>query len=191
MRKCIHSSCHHHLVKIKQMKNVFFISDTHFGHQGMCVFLKEDGTKVRPWNDCNEMDACLIENWNSIIKPKDKVYHLGDIAIKRKNIETLAQLHGEKILIRGNHDIFKLDDYAKYFKDIRGTHKFDKYIMSHYPIHRDSIPKWCKANLHGHTHYKKVTLLNNELDPLYANLCVECTNYKPVPLEELKNYLAA
>jgi len=170
------------------MSNTFFISDTHFGHQGMCFFTKDDGTKVRPWNNANDMDDCMVANWNAIVKPKDKIYHLGDVAIKRKHLETLAKLNGEKILIRGNHDIFKLNDYALYFKDIRGTHKFDKFRLSHYPIHKESIPHWCKANLHGHTHYKKV-MINSLPDPLYVNLCVECTNYKPVPIEELNNYL--
>lgn len=172
------------------MSNIFFISDTHFGHQGMCVFLREDGSKVRPWNDCNEMDLCLIENWNATIKPKDKVYHLGDVAIKRKNIQILEKLNGEKILIRGNHDIFKLDDYAKYFKDIRGTHKIDKFILSHYPIHNESIPAWCRANLHGHTHYKRIMLPNNQINPKYLNLCVECTNYKPIAFDSIRSQFA-
>ena len=171
------------------MSQIFFISDTHFGHQGMCQFIREDGSKVRPFLTCNECVDFMIANWNKIVRPQDKIYHLGDVAIKRQYISTLEKLNGEKILIRGNHDIFKLNDYAKYFKDIRGTHKIDKYIMSHYPVHPESIPSWCKNNLHGHLHYKKVLLPNQESDARYINLCVECTDYKPVPFESIRSHL--
>jgi len=33
------------------MSNTFIISDTHFGHAGVCRFLCEDGSKLRPWDD--------------------------------------------------------------------------------------------------------------------------------------------
>ena len=170
------------------MPAVFLTSDTHFGHLGVCVFTGEDGEKIRPWTNPEEMDEEMVKRWNETVRPNDKVYHLGDVVINRKALKIMHRLNGDKVLIRGNHDIFKLNDYALYFKDIRGTHKFDKFILSHYPIHKESIPPWCKANLHGHTHYKKV-MINSLPDPLYVNLCVECTNYKPVPIEELNNYL--
>jgi calcineurin-like phosphoesterase family protein len=168
------------------MANLFLVSDTHFGHQGMCQFLREDGTKVRPFDDVSTMDQCMIENWNQTIKPKDKVYHLGDVVINRKFLEILKQLNGEKILIKGNHDIFKLNDYIPYFKDIRGSHRLDNnYILSHIPLHPDSIDGG-KINFHGHIHYKRVLLNSKEIDPKYLNLCVEHWNYKPVPFETAK-----
>lgn len=33
------------------MPSVWLVSDTHFGHAGVCRFLREDGTKLRPWDD--------------------------------------------------------------------------------------------------------------------------------------------
>ena len=77
------------------MANIFFISDTHFGHEGMCQFLREDGTKVRPFMTCNECDDVMIQNWNKTVRPNDKVYHLGDVAIKRQYISTVEKLNGE------------------------------------------------------------------------------------------------
>jgi len=167
------------------MANIFFISDTHFGHEGMCQFLREDGTKVRPFMTCNECDDVMIQNWNKTVRPNDKVYHLGDVAIKRQYISTVEKLNGEKILIRGNHDIFKLNDYAKYFRDIRATHKLDKFLLSHYPIHPEHINKNC-INLHGHLHYKKVLINNTNIDQRYINLCVEHINYKPIAFSEVE-----
>lgn len=165
------------------MPNIYLISDTHFGHDAMCKFLRNDGTKVRPFDNANDMDECMIENWNRIVRPKDKIYHLGDVAIKRKDLKTLKKLNGEKILIKGNHDIFKLKDYAEYFKDIRGTHKLDKYyILSHFPIHPDCIGdnQW---NFHGHIHYKNVINEFDEINPKYLNCCVEHWYYSPISLD--------
>jgi calcineurin-like phosphoesterase family protein len=166
------------------MANIFIISDTHFGHLGMCKFLRKDGSKVRPFDDINVMDECMVENWNKTVKPKDKIYHLGDVVINRKHLKVLKKLNGEKILIKGNHDIFKLKDYAEYFKDIRGTHKLDKYyILSHFPVHPECINDY-QWNFHGHIHYKRVINEYDEIHPKYLNCCVEHWDYKPVSLDE-------
>ena len=85
------------------MPAVFLVSDTHFGHAGVCRFLREDGTKLRPWDDPNEMDEEMVKRWNETVRPNDKVYHLGDVVINRKALKTLERLNGDKILIKGNH----------------------------------------------------------------------------------------
>lgn len=86
------------------MPNIFITSDTHFGHKGVCEFLRNDGSKLRPFTSVEEMDEIMVERWNSVVKPKDKVYHLGDVIINRKAMKTLARLSGEKVLVKGNHD---------------------------------------------------------------------------------------
>ena len=91
------------------MPSVFLVSDTHFGHWGVCKFLREDNvTKLRPWDNPNDMDEAMVKLWNETVKPTDKVYHLGDVVINRKALKTLARLNGDKVLIKGNHDIFKI-----------------------------------------------------------------------------------
>ena len=105
------------------MPSVWLVSDTHFGHAGVCRFTHNDtGIKIRPWDNPDEMDEYMVEAWNKTVRPNDKVYHLGDVVMKRKNLEIMSRLNGDKVLIRGNHDIFKMDDYTKYFRDIRGYH---------------------------------------------------------------------
>ena len=101
------------------MPSVYLISDTHFGHQGVCHFLDKDGNKLRPWDYADQMDEAMIQYWNETVKPTDKVYHLGDVAIPRKGLQVLNRLNGDKVLIKGNHDIYKLSDYTPYFRDIR------------------------------------------------------------------------
>lgn len=105
------------------MPSVFLVSDTHFGHAGVCRFTHNDtGIKIRPWDNPDEMDEAMVKMWNDTVRPNDKVYHLGDVVINRKSLQILDRLNGDKVLIRGNHDIFKMEDYTKYFRDIRGYH---------------------------------------------------------------------
>ena len=177
-------------------KNIFFISDTHFGHANMITFLNYDGTRMRPFSSVEECDELMIENWNKIVKPTDRVYHLGDVVYKCKNRDEIMQrLNGEKILIKGNHDRDQLGWYMKYFKDIRGTHHIDgNYLLSHFPIHPDSKGRFVRG-LHGHIHGQTVMkpIYSDDYqefgmfpDPWYRNCCVEVNNYAPIPFELVK-----
>ena len=171
------------------MYNIFFTSDTHFSHINMCKFLDYDGQRVRPFNDWEECDELMIENWNKVVKPNDKVYHLGDVAFNKTEADKiLSRLNGKKCLIRGNHDNFKLSWYAKYFYDVRGVYNFENFLLTHVPIHPDSKARF-KMNIHGHLHrglvYKNIE--TKELDFWYRNVCMDYTNYKLVPYEQIQH----
>lgn len=170
------------------MPAVFLVSDTHFGHAGVCKFLREDGTKLRPWNDPNEMDEEMVKRWNETVRPNDKVYHLGDVVINRKALKTLARLNGDKVLIKGNHDIFRLEEYSQYFRDIRGYHVMNGLILSHIPVHVESLGRF-GTNIHGHLHSNRVKRTNaykvEVIDNRYHCVCVEHTDYRPILFEEV------
>lgn len=171
----------------------WIISDTHFGHNNMYKFTNmRTGALERPWaSNADEGDAIMIENWNKVIKPEDKVYHLGDVAIPRRGLKCMKGLNGRKVLIRGNHDIFKMKDYAEYFDDIRGTHKIDRFILSHYPIHEESIPHWCGGIIHGHTHGNLVLKSDDIVDNRYMNVCVEHTSAAPIEFDAIVAEMAS
>ena len=40
------------------------------------------GFDKRPFTDIDEMDQCLINNWNACVQPEDTVYILGDFCYK-------------------------------------------------------------------------------------------------------------
>lgn len=160
------------------MPRVFLVSDTHFGHQGVCKFTRHDGSKLRPWDCPEQMDKDMVEYWNDTVRPQDKVYHLGDVVINRKSLSILDSLHGDKVLIKGNHDIFKITDYLKYFRDIRSFHVMNKYVLSHVPIHPESKGNF-RGNIHGHLHYRQLD------DPWYQCICVERTDYRPILFERV------
>ncbi len=167
------------------MSNTFLVSDTHFGHLGVCKFLKEDGiTKLRPWDTPEEMDEEMVKRWNETVGPNDKVYHLGDVVINRKALHILYRLNGTKVLIKGNHDIFKLDEYTPFFKDVRAYHVLAGKILSHIPIYSDGLHRF-GTNIHGHLHDRRVRLPTGGLDTRYHSVCVEHTDFAPIALESV------
>jgi len=165
------------------MGKVFLVSDTHFGHNNICNFTTDSGEKLRPWDNAPEMDEAMVEYWNETVKEGDKVYHLGDVAIAKKHLATISRLNGRKILIRGNHDTFEAKDYLQYFKDIRGVHVLSGMILSHIPIHEESLARF-SINVHGHLHSRRV-MKNGLIDPRYYSVCVEQIGFKPIEMNEL------
>jgi len=165
------------------MPAVWLISDTHFGHEKTCtVFKRMDGSPLRPFSSAEEMDEEMVKRWNDRVRPKDKVYHLGDVVISRKSLQILSRLNGDKVLIRGNHDIFKLSDYTEHFRDIRGYHVMNGLILSHVPIHEESLARF-GCNIHGHLHANRV-MKDNKIDIRYFNVSVECIDFAPILFED-------
>jgi calcineurin-like phosphoesterase family protein len=131
------------------------------------------------------------------VRPNDKVYHLGDVVINRRALPTLARLNGDKVLIRGNHDIFRDDEYRRYFRELRAYHVMNGMILSHIPVHEASLGRF-GVNIHGHTHANRVmrargvdartgeTLYSNEIDTRYHCVCVEQTpDFAPILFEDV------
>ena len=174
------------------MPAVFLVSDTHFGHAGVCRFTRNDGvTKLRPWDDPAEMDEAMVKAWNERVRPNDKVYHLGDVVINRKALSTLARLNGDKVLIRGNHDIFRDDEYRQYFRELRAYHVMNGMILSHIPIHPESLGRF-GVNIHGHLHANRVMRplatsgRTDVIDTRYHCVCVEQTpDFAPILFEDV------
>jgi len=160
------------------MSTIFFIADTHFGHANILNFLNDDGKHVRDFISVEEMDEAMVDNWNRVVKPQDKVYHLGDVAMKRYALQTVARLNGHLKLVRGNHDIYDTEEYLEYFDDIYGCRVLDRILFTHIPIHPGNMGKF-KLNVHGHIHERT-------LEYPYLNVSVERINYTPVSLDEIK-----
>jgi calcineurin-like phosphoesterase family protein len=165
-------------------KNYWFTSDTHFFHENIIMYCG------RPFSCAEEMNEVLVDNWNSVVKPGDIVYHLGDVAMGGKEAyeglgQLLASLNGSKRLIVGNHDDIPFLSKGGWFKKVQMWKVWDNkpLLFSHVPIHQDSIHERILdaggVNVHGHTHNK------GSPEGPYKCVCVELTNYTPVNLEEL------
>lgn len=161
------------------------VADPHFGHGLLAVGHDPiTGVKLRPFDGVDAMNAALIERWNAVVKPADRVYVLGDVAINRRYIALLSQCHGRKVLCFGNHDIFKTRDYLPHFDRLCSYKVLDsrQAILSHIPLHPSNIERF-GFNIHGHLHKQVVRLPDGTPDPRYCNVCVEHWDYAPVALD--------
>lgn len=133
---------------------IYYIADTHFGHANIIKMDK------RPFENTEEMEEMLVENWNAVVKSSDIVYILGDFCLGKKDdwIRILDRLKGQKVLIRGNHD-FKGYPH-ELSKKFVGIHDYKEVkddgrtvVLSHYPImcYRHSNDQKTYM-LHGHVH---------------------------------------
>ena len=138
---------------------IYFISDMHFSHSNVIRFSN------RPFNNAEEMNEALIQNWNSVVQDNDTVYHLGDFAFDNENniLHFMSRLRGNINFIQGNHDqtLIKLfmsniikGNRLKYLHQYtKLRHENNRFILFHYPIenwdgkYRDSI------HIHGHSHF--------------------------------------
>ena len=166
---------------------VYFIADTHFGHENI---IEMSG---RPYYNIQEMNFDMIQKWNRKIKNNDTIYILGDMFFRCDNYEyILSQLNGQKHLIVGNHDgswMTKVD-MSKYFNSINTLLETSigtvGATLCHYPLvtwkHQQKT-----YMIHGHIHndtdseYWPFLCLN----PRILNAGVEINGYEPVTLEEL------
>jgi calcineurin-like phosphoesterase family protein len=175
--------------------SAFVTADTHFGHAKSLSFMQSDGSPLRPFSSCEEMDETMVERWNATVGKKDTIYHLGDVIIPRSSLSILGRLNGRKILIKGNHDQHvKLSEWAKYFEDVRGAffHPGDStmrggLIFTHVPVHPSCLSGHYLGNVHGHLHCHQI-IDDGKVDRRYYNCCVERHNFSPVALDEIKAF---
>jgi calcineurin-like phosphoesterase family protein len=168
---------------------VFYTSDLHLGHENVLKYCN------RPFKSIEEMDACLINNWNSRVTPTDSVYIVGDFIYRSKMDPEwyLEKLNGVKYLILGNHDRYlEAENFerGKYFAGISNymviSDSGKRIVLFHYPIcewygmHRGNL------QIYGHVHSPN--------SPTFKIMCqrkgaydagVDLNSYIPVTLEEL------
>jgi len=125
----------------------WFTSDTHFDHANILKY------SSRPFVTVEEMNESLIINWNSVVRPGDVVYHLGDFAFRRHRYFA-ERLHGQIVLIEGSHDRMAAAE-GKAFQQVGPRHTVKgepDIILSHYAMRvwpRGHYGTW---HLFGHSH---------------------------------------
>lgn len=161
------------------MSRIFVVSDTHFGHDNMMRFIREDGTPVRPFADRQYVDDMMVDRWNATVNDDDIVYHLGDVFFGSGH-EVLPRLKGRKRLILGNHDNAKSPYLQNHFQKIMVWRMFPEYdcVLTHVPLHESSMYK-VRYNLHGHIHQQASPT------PRHVNCCVEVRDYTPRLITDL------
>jgi len=167
--------------------NQFFISDLHLGHKNILKFSPQRGG-----TDMQSHSEWIVNQWNSVVKPKDLVWVLGDICFDGDHLNYLKMMNGTKNLIMGNHDGFSVETYKLYFDRIDGLRKKYKMWLSHAPLHYDHLRGM--PNIHGHLHDSVVMShapyeeFESLVDTRYLNVSVEQLNGIPISLEEVRDY---
>lgn len=164
--------------------NIYVTADLHLGHIAL-LDRREGSSHGRPeFADVNQMNETIIDNWNAVVRPHDKVYVLGDVAWGKKNLPLVGRLVGRKCLVGGNHDEFRLKDLAAYFYNVRGVKTMEdgehKFALTHIPISWESEMRRFRGNAHGHLHRREINHW------WYHNVCVELCAYAPVEWSVLK-----
>ena len=163
-------------------RDVWVISDTHFNHENILKFSNGRGDD---FSSVKEMNECMIDNWNSVVKKGDLVYHLGDVFFGNKGeFHTLwKKLNGAKRLIVGNHDDVKFLARGEYFQKIMLWRMFPEFnaILTHLPMHESNMKIWGdydedSVNIHGHIHR------NPAPSSRHKCVSVEQINYTPILL---------
>lgn len=169
------------------MRNIFFISDTHFNHANILKFKDGKGNNIRNFSSVSEMNEHMIEKWNSVVSDGDHIYHLGDVYFGNNGdaSKILSRLNGRKRLLVGNHDHLEDRCLINHFKKICLWRIFrdQKIICSHVPLHPDTISERVDKgfiNIHGHTHQ------NGSPEGPYKSVCVEMVDYTPVHIEDIR-----
>ena len=162
----------------------FWSSDIHFGHKNIITYCD------RPFSDVDEMNECLIQNWNSTVGLTDEVWFLGDFSMGRKSdsVRYFRALNGKKHLVQGNHDgkeTLNLPwESVSQLKEV--TVSNHKFVMCHFPLEVWNRSHHGVLHLHGHSHGSLQRVIPRRMD-----VGVDChPEYRPFSLEEVVERLA-
>lgn len=100
---------------------IYFTSDEHYWHQNVIKYCS------RPYANVDEMNEDLVLRHNSVVKPEDTVYRLGDFSLAFRPVEIYPhRLNGTKYLIPGNHDFCH-----SYHKKSRNKENREKWLQKY------------------------------------------------------------
>jgi calcineurin-like phosphoesterase family protein len=175
--------------------NIFFTSDYHIYHQNILHL-----GKGRPFASVEEMHAAIADRHNAVVRPGDKVYNFGDLALKCTWEQAHAfrqRLLGQQHFLFGNHDNVAWDlirmvpdcfVWAKGDPDSPGSYvlRLKGYDVPKIQIGHFAQRTWTSShkgswNLYGHSHNQ----LPEEPNLLAFDCGVDCWDYTPVSIEEV------
>lgn len=191
---------------------VFFTSDWHVGHASVLVF------DQRPFKDLDHMHRVLVNNYLATVGPLDTCFFLGDMGLAKHDVlaAIVAQLHGTKVLILGNHDANATAMKRVGFDVVLNSASLivgnQPVTMTHCPlrgVHREdvtgmrgadpadnwhgehkhaqySVPDYDQFHLHGHTHKPPAERTAGR----QFDVGVRANDYRPVSRPAIESWIA-
>lgn len=157
---------------------IWFSADHHFNHINIIKHCNRNFFSVQ------EMDSEMLRRWNSLVKPSDQVYYLGDLTLGNYEAATsyINKMNGNIKFIEGNHD-------RKWFKNLDNQFKLPPIfelkinkqviVLCHYGMREWNGSFRGAVHLYGHSH--------GNLPPHKASfdVGVDTNNYFPYSLEDV------
>jgi len=191
--------------------NVWFTSDSHFSHKNILKYCKrvifcDDTEKDIILNGSDQdkkdlmisdetiqrMNDGLIDNWNSVVKQNDIVYHLGDFMLGPSSPENFDKifnrLNGKIIFIEGNHDKIALQNKSKfheYHKYLETTICGQKMVLFHYSMRTWLNQGRLSQMLYAHSHNN----LPDDSNSLSFDVGVDCHQYFPISFDQVQSIM--
>lgn len=186
---------------------VFFTSDTHFVHPRVA--------ELRGFASAAEHDDELVRRWNAVVRPRDTVWHCGDVGGGSATavLDQVDRLNGTIHLVAGNHDqvwpgnrdAYKHQrNWLGYFASVQSfaCRKFAgvPINLSHFPYNGDHTPedRHCEYRLadfgapilHGHTHASSVITRSNASTALQVHVGVDAWDFHPASWDDIVEVVA-
>ena len=174
--------------------NIFFTADYHIGHRRILGL-----GKGRPFASLDEMASAIADRHNAVVRPGDLVYNVGDYALMVTWEQALAfrrRLLGNQFFLRGNHDsvaeeMFRREPSAFVWMRDLETLKPKNYGVPQITLCHYAMRTWPGSHggswmLYGHSH----GMLPEVEGFLTFDVGVDCWNFSPVSIEEVKQKMA-
>lgn len=168
----------------------WFISDTHFGHEGIIKF------GHRPFESVRQMDRVMLKNINKSLSKGDILYHLGDLAWTKESYDAFfAGLRRDIsfVWLEGNHDR-RVRQYYKgdllQMKEVKVEGQ--KIFLCHYPMLVWPGSHYNSWHLYGHIHTGTLPdgLISNFEQGKMFNVNVEYHNFCPISELDVAEFMA-
>jgi len=156
------------------MSHRYVLSDTHFGHGNIIDYCN------RPFDNVEEMNNTLINNWNDKVDEDDSILFLGDVRHHPSldsASEWLSRLNGNILVVRGNHDgNLPQNTHVNVVESCVIKHGRYQFYCEHQPV------EYSGWQIHGHTHIG-TPLIDRETQRM--NVSVENIDYKTISMNEI------
>ena len=168
-------------------EKVWFTADEHYAHWNINRFCN------RGFKDLHHMHKTLRDNFNSVVKPEDHTYHLGDFTFEsdpgQVHSKYVQPLNGGHTFLMGSHDKWLKREWDTH-EAIFGLRKAPSYlieksienrflVMCHYAMRTWPRSHHGSIQLFGHSH-GRLEASENQLD-----VGVDTNNFYPYDLPSI------
>jgi len=158
----------------------YFTADWHLYHENIIRFC------TRPFKDINHMNRTILDNVNEVVLPDDRLFNLGDVALKNVNWTSIrASIVCKNVfVVPGNHD--RESQLKEHFSILPQCYMYEsggfRLVLAHYAMRIWAHSHHGAGHLYGHSHGKLPPIPG----AMAFDIGVDCWNFKPLSLNQVK-----